>query len=97
MSYEDNQLIFQCFECKRNYVKVFNIKLIRRSRNTYELCNGDINKFILLLRKRVYPYEYMDTWERFNETPDKKAFYSELNLEYILIKTIHMLKKCLKN
>ena len=60
MSYEDNQLIFQCFECKRNYVKVFNIKLIRRFRNTYELCNGDINKFILLLRKRVYPYEYMD-------------------------------------
>ena len=26
---------------------------------------------------------YMDTWERFDETllPDKKAFYSELNLE----------------
>ena len=28
---------------------------------------------------------YMDTWERFDETllPDKKAFYSELNLEDI--------------
>ena len=27
----------------------------------------------------------MDSWERFNETslPDKKAFYSELNLEDI--------------
>ena len=42
-------------------------------------------KFVLLLRKGVYPYEYMDSWERFNETllPPKKAFYSELNLEDI--------------
>ena len=38
-----------------------------------------------MLRKGVYPYEYMDSWERFNETslPPKKAFYSELNLENI--------------
>ena len=46
---------------------------------------GDINKFALLLRKGVYPYEYMDSQERFDETslPDKKAFYSELYLEGI--------------
>ena len=33
----------------------------------------------------VYPYEYMDSWERFDEIslPDQKAFYSELNLEDI--------------
>ena len=39
----------------------------------------------LLLRKDVYPYEYMDSWERFNETslPDKEAFYSKLNEEGI--------------
>ena len=48
-------------------------------------CNGDLNKFLLLLRKGVYPYEYMDSWERFNETslPPKKDFYSELILEDI--------------
>ena len=53
--------------------------------NTYRFCNKDINKFILLLRKDVYPYEHMDSWERFIETtlPNKKAFYSELNLEDI--------------
>ena len=39
----------------------------------------------MLLRKGVYPYEYMDSWERFIETssPTKKGFYSELNLEDI--------------
>ena len=37
-----------------------------------------------MLRKGVYPYEYMDSWNRFSETlPDKKDFYSFLNLENI--------------
>ena len=53
--------------------------------NTYKFFNNDIKKFLLLLRKGVYPYEYMDSWERFNETtlPNKKAFYSKLFLEDI--------------
>ena len=36
-----------------------------------------------MLRKGVYPYEYMDNWERFNETslPSKESFYSNLNME----------------
>ena len=40
---------------------------------------------ILLLRKDVYPYEYKDNWERFNETllPSKESFYSNLNMENI--------------
>ena len=47
--------------------------------------NNDINKFILLLRKGVYPYEYMDDWEKFNETtlPKNKEFYANLNMEDI--------------
>ena len=51
----------------------------------YQFCNGDLNKFVLLRRKGVYLYEYMDSWKRFDETslPDKKYFYSELNLEDI--------------
>ena len=38
-----------------------------------------------MLRKGVYPYEYMDNWERLNETslPSKDLFYSNLNMEDI--------------
>ena len=51
-------------------------ELIKRFANTYEFCNKDIDKFILLLRKGVHPYEYMDSWERFYETslPNKEGF-----------------------
>ena len=67
-----NKLNYKCKECKK-------------FPNIHKLCNGDINKFVLLLRKGVYPYEYMNSRARFNETSllDKKAFYSELNLEDI--------------
>ena len=82
MTAKDEQLVFRCFSCKKNYEKDFDIELIQRFPNIYEFCNEDI-KFILLLRRGVNPYEYMDSWERFNETslPDKEPFYSNLNME----------------
>ena len=45
--------------------------------------SGD--KFNLLTRKGVYPYEYMDSLEKLKETklPPKEAFYSRLNDEDI--------------
>ena len=68
-----------------NIIRKFNKELIKRFASTYEFCNKDLNKFILLLRKGVYPYEYMDNWERFNETllPNKELFYNNLNMENI--------------
>ena len=40
-------------------------------------------KFILLLRKGVYPYEYRDSWEIFDEDLllDKEGFYRSLNMK----------------
>ena len=53
----------------------------------YKFSNHNNNKFFLLLRKHVYPYEYTADWEKFNETslPEKeeKNFYSHLNMEDI--------------
>ena len=39
----------------------------------------------MLLRKGVYPYEYVDDWEKFNETtlPEKEKFYSNLTIQDI--------------
>ena len=55
MTTKDEQLIFRCFRCKKNYEENFDKDLIQRFANTYEFCNGDLNKSILLLRKGVYP------------------------------------------
>ena len=77
-----NKLQYKCNECKKRQLKPIN-GLIKKFPSIYQFCNEDINKSILLLRKDVYLSEYMDCWERFDETslPDKKAFHSELYLE----------------
>ena len=98
MTSKAEKLIFRCFSCKKNYEKDFNKDLIQRFANIYEFCNRDLNKFILLLRKGVYPYEYMDSWQKFDETslPEKKAFYSKLNMEDITDVDYRHGKKVLK-
>ena len=81
---KNDRLHYKCKECGKRCSKSKD-GLVGKFPRTYQFCNGDVNKFVLLLRKGVYPYEYMDSWERFNETslPPKKSFYSELNLEDI--------------
>ena len=73
---KNEKLILKCFNCEQYYKKKFNKELIKRFASTYAFCNKELNKFILLLRKGVYPYEYMDNWERFNERslPNKESF-----------------------
>ena len=36
--------------------------------NTSLFYKGDINKFVLMLQKGAYPYEYMDDPEEFNDS-----------------------------
>ena len=40
------------------------------------------SQYKLLIRKAIYPYEYMDDCDKFAETtlPPKEAFYSKLNM-----------------
>ena len=82
---KNEKLILECYNCKQRYRKKFNKELIKRFASTYEFCNNDLNKFVLLLRKGVYPYEYANTWEKFSEIslPSKEDSYSNLNMEDI--------------
>ena len=81
----NKMLIFKCIDCEKEYEKEFNKELIERFANTYKFCNNDLDKFIMLLRKGVYPYEYIDEWDKFIEKvlPGKESFYSNLTLENI--------------
>ena len=79
-SYQDIKV---CYICGKRFLKKFtNDKAYRKFR---KFRNNNINKCILLLRKNVYLYEYMEDWEKFNETklPEKEEFYSNLNMENI--------------
>ena len=94
VGFKNGRLNYKCKECKKSCPKVTN----GSSKNfptLYKFCNGDLNKYFLLLRKGIYPYEYMDSWERFDENtiPPKEAFYSELNLENITDKDYEHVKK----
>ena len=75
----NEKLIFKCIDCEEEYEKEFNKELLKRFSNRF------LNKFLILLRKGVYPYEYMDEWNKFNEKvlPSKESFYSNLTLENI--------------
>ena len=92
--FKNGRLNYKCKECKKSCAKLTN-EAIKNFRILHKFCSGDLDKFFLVLRKGVYPYEYIDSRKKFNEktiTP-KKAFYSELNLKVLAMKTISILKK----
>ena len=70
---KENCKYIKCKKCNNKSYKSIDALKIKLP-NTYQFCNNDNNKFLLLLRKGVYPCKYMDNWERFNKTmlPPKK-------------------------
>ena len=64
---KNNKLRYKCKECEKMWLKPAN-GLIKKFSSIYQFCKGDLNKFVLLLRKGFYPYEYMDSWKRCDET-----------------------------
>ena len=42
MSVKDNQLIFQCFECKKNYEKEFDMELVKKFSNMYNFARATL-------------------------------------------------------
>ena len=71
---KDKQLIYKCKKCNKKWSKPVK-QIIKKFPSIYQFCNNDLNEFVLLLRK-IYPYEGMDSLEKFDETslPPKEAF-----------------------
>ena len=70
----------QSLFCNKSDQKKFDENLKKWFANTYEHSNRDFIKTILLFWNSVYPYEYMDDWQKLNQTslPQKEHFYSRL-------------------
>ena len=68
--------MFRCSKYNKNHKKHFNNELIKRFENTHELCEEGSIKFCSILRKGIYPYEYMDSWKKFDKIllPEKEKF-----------------------
>ena len=84
-SVKENSIKNKYLSCNKNYSNKTDEELKKRFKNTFKSSNNDINKFILLLRIGVYLYEYMDEWEKFNETllSGKEELNSNLNMKDI--------------
>ena len=84
-NFKDDLIEYKCLCCNKNYQQKFDEELKKRFLNTYKFSNHDKNKFISLLQKVVYLYEYIDEWIKFHEIPlpEKEDFFIRLNMEDI--------------
>ena len=94
IGFKNSRLSYKYKQWKKSYTKLTN-KSFKNFPTLYKFCNGDPNKFFLLLGKGIDPYEYIDSWETFDENtiPTKEAFYSKWNLENITDKDYDHVKK----
>ena len=74
-----------CERCRTKKTKDLVEGGLKKNFNHTSIFWGCNKKLRLMIRKGVYPYEYMAGWEKFEETglPPKDAFYSSLNMKGI--------------
>ena len=67
-SVKDNLIKYKCLSYNKDYLEKLEEKFKKWFKNIFKFSNNDINKFVLLLRKSICPYEYIDEWKKFDET-----------------------------
>ena len=63
---KNNRLNYRCKEYNGTSNKSIN-NLIEKFPRMYKICNGNLNRFVMLLRKGVYPYEYNYVKPKYND------------------------------
>ena len=81
----DYIVLLGCERCRTKKTKDLVEGALKINFNHTRRFLGFDEKFLLMIRKGVYPHEYMDDWKKFVETslPPRDAFYSRLNMKGI--------------
>ena len=81
----DNLREYKCLCCNKNSPKKFNENLSDLLIQYKSFLTMTLKKIILLSQNGVYLYEYIDDWEKFNETSlhEKEDSCGNLNMEDI--------------
>ncbi|XP_057294619.1 uncharacterized protein LOC130623147 [Hydractinia symbiolongicarpus] len=76
---------FWCKNCNSSTTKQLEKEQVKANAPAMSFFFSEDDVFRLMLRKGIFPYEYMDSWRRFKETelPPKEAFYGKLNMKGI--------------
>ena len=61
-NFKDDLVEYKYLCCNKNYQRKFEEKLQKRLFNNFS--NHESNKFVLVLREGVYPYEYIDLLQK---------------------------------
>ena len=66
--------------------------LVRGGKKLFGFEEYTSKQYELLIKKGIYPYEYMSSWDKFKEIklPPKEAFYSKLNTSGVVPKITNM-------
>ena len=86
IKFKDNLIKYKYLCCDKHHQKKLDENLKKGFFNAYNFSAHDINKFILLLWKSIYPYNYMDdlkniqwnvvAWEsRYSQSPKDGTYY----------------------
>lgn len=69
---KDSTITFKCVNYSKSYEKEFDGGLTKKSKNTYVFCDGDLNKFCLMLLKGIYPLIVGNSLMKYNYQQRKK-------------------------
>lgn len=86
--------LFNCSYRNKNDKNEFGEHVANIFESSCKVCDGDINKFCLMLSEGVYLYEYMDSWKKISKTklPTREEFCNNVRWKTLLMFIINKQK-----